>query len=90
VVGVNFVHKFELAITDRQIINLTPDAELLHVAVQRGKLCLWARVSPSLASVKREIIIHGTGHAVGRYPHVGSVLMADGELVWHVFDGGEV
>ncbi len=84
------VWKFPLAIEDAQAIPMPADADLLFVAVQNEQLCLWARVIPTSEVRTRQIIIRGTGHPIWQQPYIGSALMADGSLVWHVFDGGEV
>lgn len=84
------VWKFTLAIEGEQDVVMPEGAELLHVAEQYGKLALWARVIPTgQREVARTILIRGTGHPVWTQPHIGTVITAGGELVWHVFDGGE-
>lgn len=83
------VWKFTLAIEDEQHVPMPQDSQLLHVADQYGHLALWALVEPYEPSVKRRILIRGTGHAIYGHPHVGTVVTAGGSLVWHVFDGGE-
>lgn len=64
-------------------------AKLLHVAMQNGKLCVWALVWPQLPKVTRRLVIYGTGDAIerGERAYVGTVM--DGQFVWHVFDYGE-
>lgn len=83
------VWKFELAIADSQLVAMPEHAELLHVAEQEGRLCLWARViTTGQKYVQREILIRGTGHPIWTQPYVGTVLSRNIGLVWHVFDGG--
>lgn len=81
------VYKYELAITDDQEIEMPQGAELLYVAMQYGKLQLWARVFPDSRIVRRRFRVAGTGHPDARGRYVGTIL---GQLVWHVFDRGEV
>jgi hypothetical protein len=82
------VWKFPLYLVDEQILMMPEGAELLHVAEQRGLLCLWARVIPTEQRVaNRRILIRGTGSPLSRQPYVGTVLVD--EFVWHVFDGGD-
>lgn len=82
------VWKYELEISDEQVVEMPQGAELLHIAYQYGKLALWARVIPNagLPIERRVILVRGTGHPIWTQPYVGTVLT--GALVWHVFDGG--
>ena len=84
------IWKFELEITDEQIINIPIGAQIISVQAQRGEPCLWAIVNAEerCASPKK-IIIHGTGHAIsedaGNY--IGTFQQMNGDLIWHVFEG---
>lgn len=86
------VWKFPLALADRQLINMPTGAKLLTVQMQDVDICLWALVDPDAAPVQRAITVAGTGHTMlgetGKY--VATFQMAHGELVFHVFDHGEV
>ena len=82
------VWKWELVVVDRQVIE-TPDLwEPLIVATQLGAPCIWAKVNPEAPKVKRTIRIHGTGHPIPDVPmrHLGSFLMQEDNLVFHVFE----
>lgn len=85
------IFKYPLEIRDRIVIQMPIGAVLLHVDVQREMPCLWAAVDPEEADEGRVIYVRGTGHELGRVAvskYVGTFQMLDGELVWHVFDGG--
>lgn len=87
------VWKYDLPVADEQTLDLPEDAELLHVASQHGyadMVQLWARVEPTRAYERRQIVMRGTGHLLGEEPYIGTVVTANGALVWHVFDGGVV
>jgi hypothetical protein len=82
------VWKQPLRITPFQPITIPEGAEVLHIAEQHGELCIWFRCDTSARPVTRYIAICGTGGACpsddeGQY--LGSVLMLEGGLVWHVF-----
>jgi hypothetical protein len=86
------VWKYDLPVDDEQHVSMPHGSELLHVASQHGlssQIQLWARVDPGAPLVERTIFIAGTGHTVDIDPYIGSVITADGHLIWHVFDGGE-
>jgi len=73
------------AAIDAQTIPLPAGARILHVALQRDQICLWALVDPDaeVAPVKAWII--GTGHRVvaDEWRHAGTVQI--GDFMWHVF-----
>ena len=88
------IYKYELQITDRQIIETGPyPAYPLTVAEQGGKLMLWAMVDKNNnppGSDKYGIFVQviGTGNPFNANTHLdakylGTVLMSNG-LVWHV------
>ena len=53
------VYKYELEITDEQIIRLPFAAEILTVQMQGGKCCLLALVDPRNEFDERTICIYG-------------------------------
>lgn len=81
------IWKYELEVTDRQIVRMPVAADLLSVANQRGKLCLWAMVDPENPNkVERDIEIIGTGNSMpeGRRSFIGTAVIDP--FVWHVFE----
>jgi hypothetical protein len=82
------IWKFILDINDTVVVEMPEHAIPLAVDVQNDALCLWAEVNPDAPLVKREFRIRGTGHALrgneGKY--IGTVVMRNGLLVWHVYD----
>ena len=81
------IWKYVLEEVSQQVISLPKGAEILTVQVQRGELCLWARVDQNAAKVGQNIAIHGTGHDlpenIGEY--IGTYQKHGGVLVFHVF-----
>ena len=87
------VWKFPIVIDDYQSIAMPSGARLLHIDLQNGTPCIWALVDPHASIVKRKLRIAGTGHPIDPIEtrnHVGTVQMLGGNLIWHVFDLGEV
>ena len=84
------VFKYEVPIKDDVVIEMPEGAEVLLFAAQRGIPCVWARVDPEAPLVERRFRFAGTGHPleanVGN--HIGSFLMAQDQLVWHLFEVG--
>ena len=80
------VYKYPLDITDEQTVWLPKDAEILKIADQQDRLCLWALVEKDAPTYQKIIRVHGTGHNVADegLKHLDTVLM--GSLVWHVFE----
>ena len=83
------IHKYPLSIIGVQDVEMPETSEILSAQNQNGQLCVWARVETDSPIIKRRFRIFGTGHP---YPvvdilnkYVGSVQMANGALVWHVY-----
>lgn len=71
-----------------QVLQVPEGATPLFVAVQAGTPCLWFEVDESQDKETRTFEWHGTGHRIpsdGR-EHLGSVLLADGALVFHLYE----
>jgi hypothetical protein len=80
------IWKYELEITDTQIIEVPRAGVILSVANQNNKLCLWAMVEIDRPLEKREIEIIGTGNPIEMKDRhfIGTVLIDP--FVWHVFE----
>lgn len=87
------VFKYQVALDDEwHDLPIGPE-EVVHVDVQGpgwvgAPVMVWAEV-PSPASDDRPSIrvrVFGTGHLIPAHcEHVGSVVCADGALVWHLY-----
>lgn len=84
------IFKYDLATTDEQTIRLPEGARILAVGEQYAALKLWAVVVAGAEMCDRIIRITGTGHPPPEGEYIGTVICANGVLVWHVFDGGPV
>ena len=88
------VWKFTAPFIDVSEITTPRGAQILHIAAYNpGWLSVWALVDPEESRlVTRRLAIAGTGHRradiVGR-DHLGTVILNEGALVFHVFDLGE-
>ena len=85
----NVILKFELQVTDMQILAMPVGAKILDVQMQNGNLQLWALCDNSKPLIeKRKIAIYGTGNPMpdncGEY--IATFQMAGGSLVFHVFE----
>jgi hypothetical protein len=86
------IYKYTLRATDEQVVELPYGARILSVANQRENMCLWALVNTEQARTERRIIvIKGTGHSaediMSNDIFLGTVLLHNGDLVFHVFEG---
>jgi len=87
------IWRYDFEVKDRHVVAMRAGAHIVHAAASDRMLdgiALWAASDPLATSVGRVILVRGTGHELGdaaaaRY--IGTVHA--GELVWHVFDGGE-
>lgn len=81
------IHKYTLDPRDETTFKVPAGAEVLCLRVQFGNPSIWMRVDEAAPIVERTFMVLGTGHnadAAGAY--VGTVLMRDGALVFHVFE----
>jgi len=84
------IWKYELEVTDQQIIAMPLDAKILTVQTQHDQPCLWVAVIPTNVKVQRKIRVAGTGHTIlTTNGYIGTFQQLGGNLVWHVFDEGE-
>lgn len=82
------IWKFELELTRVQTVEMPASSEIISVQVQRGIICVWAKVSMTASLRPRLIYIFGTGHPILEpVKHLETVQI--GDFVWHVFDGGQ-
>lgn len=67
-------------------------AHLIHASEQNGEICFWAEVDPDAGMVLRNVMAVPTGGYPGERTYVGTAHLegGGGELVFHVYDGGEV
>lgn len=93
------VYKYRLAV-GANCIKLPKYAKLLSVQVQKEPLdaiCLWALVDPNEKTLEERVFAvvptgaaipfqNGAGHQTVLPSYVGTVLEANGALVWHVFE----
>ena len=81
------VHKYVLTEAVNQV-STYEGARLLHVDNQREQITVWAEVNTLNRECMRTLHVVGTG---GEIPpnaaHVGSVLVAGGDFVFHVYTG---
>jgi len=82
------IFKYELLDRTNEV-DMPAGAEVLTVQIQHDKICLWAKVDPTARTEKRVFVVYGTGHPIeddSNLSYIGTVQMAGGTLVWHVFE----
>jgi hypothetical protein len=90
--GVLVVYKYPLSLDGRVVeLELPEGAEPLCVGLQFREPMLWARVETNKLDHRlRRFRIAGTGHPNADGKYLGSLLIDEGSLVFHVFDLGLV
>jgi len=82
------IHKYPIAITDRQDVTMPRSAGIVHVGLDpNGHPCIWAMVETGNPMEDVAILIIGTGNPIpddAGY-HFGSFVQ--GPFVWHVYSG---
>lgn len=83
------IHKQILNIADKQLIRVPIGSNFISVGIQWDKICLWYECDPALEKITRIVCIRGTGHELTGEEgcFIGTVIMANDALVWHVFEG---
>lgn len=84
------IFKYPIDIADEQFLELPQDARILSVQVQDGIICIWAMVRPDNPTIRRRILVVGTGNPlpdeIWAAHYLGTVQVGRG--VWHVFEAG--
>jgi len=82
------VYKYEIPINDHFDLFLPTGARILKADVQRGVVCLWALVDPSLADQRRSFRFAGTGHPMEEesLQHISTFKMDGDNLIFHIFE----
>lgn len=85
------VWKFPVETADTSKITMPRDAKVLRFGLQDGKPFLWVLVNTAEKRTElRHFRFAGTGHDIERFPscleYIGTVDMADGSLVFHLFE----
>lgn len=80
------VWKYELAITDLQLVAVPSDFEILSAQPQGESLCVWILVDPESEKINRLFEIKGAGHELEdkKRTFIDTFQMSLG-LVFHVF-----
>jgi hypothetical protein len=87
------IWKFPLRIDDEVLITMPVGAVPLCVQMQYQVPCLWAVVDETANVEMHRFYIRGTGHRLGNVAidkYIGTFQALDGNLVFHVFDGGSL
>lgn len=87
----NTIYKYPIEVTDTQVVRMPKNAEILSIQVQNETVCLWAKVdSNEKVMEERSISVYGTGHPMvhigGKEIFLGTIQLAAGKLVFHVFE----
>lgn len=85
------IWKYELVATQKQTLMIPEGAEFLYIDVQHEIPQIWMLLNPLAPQMPKTFITIGTGHPIsdklGRY--LGTYMLQDGFLVFHVFEGEE-
>lgn len=88
------IWKLQLPIADEIRLQMPQGAQILCVQLQHGEPTIWVRCDddPAFANrVHRVLQWRGTGHnADGTGDYVGTIQQWGGDLVFHLFDKGEI
>ncbi len=84
----NTIHKVALHLSDLQEVQVPVGSKFLSVQVQRDVVCLWYECDDKQPTLNRRVAIVGTGHnrdLCAGLQFIGTVQLAAGQLVFHVY-----
>jgi hypothetical protein len=87
--GHRTIWKFQVPVNDDIAVEMPKGAEILHIDAQEDVPCIWAMVDPTNDLHTRRFRMYGTGHPMHVdevETHVGSFMLYNGQLVFHVFE----
>ena len=81
------IYKYPIEITDTQTLEVPQDRRILNVQMQDGKPCIWMEVETDTPHAELKVYVVGTGHPMPKTDlhYIGSVQIANGLYVFHVF-----
>jgi hypothetical protein len=84
------IWKYEVEIKDHFEVVMPVLSKPLCVMVQYGTPQMWVQVTPSDQTSIRRFRLAGTGHEINEYEgthkYIGSFQLANGDLVFHLFE----
>jgi len=86
------VFKYAVPANDEFTLSMPTGARLLSVQSQLGEPFLWALVDDAAETATRKFALRGTGHdaeGLEGSVFVGTFQLANGRLIFHLFDLGE-
>lgn len=84
------IHKYELPFPEESFeLELPEGYQILSIQVQKNRPVMWALVDSESPPFKRRFFLLATGQALPQYnaPYRGTVQLAGGDLVLHLFEG---
>jgi len=80
------IWKYSLSV-GMNTVRMNEGTTVLHVDNQREDVALWAVSNPFNPPVSRKFYVTGTDGVVDEnMNYIGTVLLANASLVWHVFE----
>jgi hypothetical protein len=80
------IWKWNLLVTDLQVIDVPVGTKFLTAQNQGGHLTLWGTVNQTNDLEPRTIAIYGTGNPVPDDPGTYIATVQQGPFVWHAFE----
>ena len=83
------IYKYEIAPGVFQALNLPAGAEVLSIQVQHGRPHIWAAIDTEKPLTTRTFCVYGTGVEIPDFymlSFIGTFQLADGDLVFHLFE----
>jgi hypothetical protein len=82
------IYKYELKVTDNQVVEIHDEHKILNAQLQDGRICMWVGVDTDTKKVPVNVKLVGTGNPIDQKELEGYDYLAtvqEGFFVWHVF-----
>ncbi len=86
------IWKYQIPINDKFAIEIPVGSQVLSVQMQKGSPCIWVLVNPDNKLASRAFNLVGTGQKLPsdwdctKKKFIGTFQMAEGNLVYHLFE----
>lgn len=84
------IHKYPITEGFMRRVSIKGVVKVLHVAAQNGTPCIWVEFEENDNVVRSYQVLPTGGYPEAGARHVGSFLMDDGDLVWHVYEDADM
>ena len=82
------IWKYPITIGADEEFVMPKGSTVLHFGVQNDEPRIWVLIDTNAENESRRFVTYGTGHPIkhANLEHIGTILMWNDSLVWHLFE----